>query len=244
MTTRKSLQSLLVIAVTGSLLACGGQNGFNSTNSSSNDGGGNGSLANGSGTPEYNALDMKSYVSGGVFDKSLVIDLDKVNQELIVTVPLSLNPFIGQASYQPANLPGVQIFTVTNGDGSSSLVARVPFRYICKNPVTFLPPGKLPNGDPLPNFPGGELPTTAIVLNSSGTKVNMYIGVDGLAFFVESKFSLGPLGFIFPIMSHNPVQTLGYVGWIPPKSSYQGGMYLAVKLPANISRILDENVRL
>ncbi len=208
--------------------------------SSNNDGGSNNNDLSGI----YDNVNLKAKISGGLNDGDLAIDIDKENNALLLILPLS-GVLIDINESTIPELRGVRIFPYTDSNGNMRLAVSVPFEHILHGVKTG-DPKKLPNGDPLPAIPNGELPSFALNIGKSqNIQFNLYIGVDTVAVFMTSPINLGlPLSMTFPIKSSQQVAPVGYFALIAAKQvngqKHKEGFYMATKLPAQISRFLDD----
>ncbi|MFZ4404796.1 MAG: hypothetical protein ACOYOK_11900 [Pseudobdellovibrionaceae bacterium] len=235
-------QYLLIAALALYLTGCSGSGAFSGTDSGSSTSSSaeNGASSVVTNSPAFNALDMKSYISGGSYDGSLAIDLDKVKGTLILNLPLGVNPFIEVTSLEIPKLPGVQFYTYVSASGTDYLAISVPLKYILHG-VTFLSPGQLPNGDRLPQVPGGELPTTAVTISSkNNVKLNLYLGVNVIGLYVESPYN-PYVNLTLPIKNSAKTKVIGYFSTIAKKGTNQGGFFISAILPTDIAKILDDH---
>lgn len=242
--------AMIAVLVSGLFCACS-QGGFSaavpasSSNQSSQDTGG----GSGGGTtpttppnssPELDSLNMKGRISGGSYDQSLAIDLDKKKGEVLVYIPMTGLAGLEITELEVSTAKGIKVGLARTPDGTQALAVRIPAKYILKGISTF-PAGRLPNGDALPQIAGGELPTTALTLTRNGeARMHLYLGVETLGIFVETKFD-PYIRLTLPIKNEAGTRTLGYFSLIPEKISYRGGFFISVQLPRDISRILDNH---
>jgi hypothetical protein len=187
-------------------------------------------------------LNMNGVISGGVYDQTPVISLDKVNKLLILRLPMFANPGLNDISMQfpITQLPGATFGLASLPNGSSALVLTIPLSYVMKG-VSFLPQSTLPSGDPLPGIPDGELPGLAIQLNiSKKVQANIYLGVATVAVFINSP--VDPYFAVqLPIRTSDSTKTLGYFATVPAKKpTYDGGFFIAAQIPGDIARIIDD----
>ncbi len=239
----KKLMTLLVMATLS--LAC--NKNFESVDTASVSNGGsnqsNGSTDGGSNTaPSWEKVEADGFASGGANSGQLVVYIDKTKQSLLLVLPIPvLVPMLTQVEIPDA--PGAYLTTYTNANGSISMAINVPLKYIIKG-ASFTAGQRLPNGDPLPFVPAGELPGFGIQFpQMPDYRINLYIGVNVAAAFVElPDFGL-PIGGIFPVKNKNKTKVVGAIGYILPKATYAGGMYLATQLPDETARMIDELIR-
>lgn len=231
-------------------MAC--SNGFQSSSSSietsgnpSGSAGGNTGSGTGSGTspaPSWDKVDVDGLASGGSYSGQLVVYLDKAKQSLLLVLPIPvIVPLL--APVDIPDVPGAFLTTYANSDGSLSMAINVPLKYIIKG-ANFTANQRLPNGDPLPFVPAGELPGFGIQFpQMNNYRVYLYIGVNVAAAFVElPDFGL-PIGGTFPVKNRNKTKVVGAIGYVLPKGAYAGGMYLATQIPADMAVLIDELIR-
>lgn len=236
-------KSMVAVLVSGLFCACS-QGGFSSlapTESSKQSGGSsNDSSTSPTMPPELQNLNMKGRISGGSYDRNLVIDLDKKKGEVLIYIPLTGLNGLEITSIEFPGARKLRVGLETNADGVKVLALRIPAKHILKGINTF-PAGKLPSGDPLPQIPGGELPTSAMSLTRNGeARLHLYLGVEVIGVYVETKFD-PYLRLTLPIKNEAGTRTLGYFSLIPEKIGYRGGFFVSLQLPRDISRILDNN---
>jgi hypothetical protein len=182
-------------------------------------------------------------VPGQVSNGSLVIYIDKVNQAVTFVLPIPiLIPIF--TDIEIPDLPGAVITTHTSG----SLAVRIPLKYLVKGGV-FMPNERLPNGDPLPYVPSGELPGFAIQFPQMPSyRIHLYIGTSVAAVFAElPKFPV-PNFFnarhvVVPVKNRANTKVIGAVGYVFKKDEYPGGAYVAGQLPAELAAVIDELIR-
>jgi hypothetical protein len=193
---------------------------------------------------DWNNLKLDGQVSGGPFGNNIqVIAIDKVAKELIFRLPLPTIEILGGATVgiPLAKLPGATMSIETAPDGTSVLALHIPLRYIIKG-ATFLEPGKLPNGDPIPGVPDGELPSFAINLANSKSNATFYIAPTTFSIYVNTPFA-SPFSLTLPIRNAAHTQTTGYISVLMAKPpSKDGGLFLSFKLPGDLARIIDDNL--
>lgn len=219
------------------------QSSTQSSNGSSGTGGGGTVVSN----PAWQQLNMTGSLNGTVggnqYANTKALSLDKVNKELIVTLPLALNPYlVGITADVPiTQLPGAHVEIQPNNMGGASLIAHIPMKYVVKG-VDFVAPSTLPNGDPLPTIVSGELPAMAVQLpNYKNLKLYLYMDVGNIGIFVNTPFNpLVKLGL--PLRSDDGKTTWGYLTSIPAKNTSDGGFFLSVLIPDDIARIIDDNL--
>ena len=107
-----------------------------------------------------------------------------------------------------------------------------------------MPNQKLPSGDDLPYVPAGELPGFAVQFpQMPDYRIHLYIGVNVAAVFAELPNVGLPIGFLFPVKNLAKTKVIGAIGYVMPKATFAGGMYLATQLPADLARLIDDLIR-
>lgn len=215
-------------------------NGSNGAGDSNNTGAGGSS----SGTPDWQTLKVEGSVSGGRFGKTRVVDIDKAKKELIVRLPMLASPFL-DLSIAPIPLPripGAQLSLEPLPDEASALVLRIPLSVVLHG-VDFLSPSRLPNGDPLPAIPGGELPALAVQLTKvKDIRATIYLAKTLVGIYVNTP--IDPfVQATLPIRNEARTRILGYFSTIPAKpKAADGGFFISVALPEDLVRIIDDNL--
>ncbi|MGE5085674.1 MAG: hypothetical protein ACM3MG_05190 [Bacillota bacterium] len=189
----------------------------------------------------YKALDMTGYVSGGLFDQAFAVDLDKVNDALIIGLPIPAGPFT-QLNVDIPQLKGAKIKTYVDANGKGQVAISIPLHYVLHG-VSGISPSALPNGSPLPAMTTGEAPSLAFSLNNnSENKVRLYIGVDAVGMFIESSYIPSYLGLTLPIKNKDKTKILGYFTIVPKVGTYNGGLFVALPIPNSIAKIIDDHL--
>ncbi len=191
----------------------------------------------------WDKVDFKGYQAGGTNNNALVIHIDKVHQSLLFVLPIPMIiPIVSQIEIP--DLPGAYITNYVNPNGGGdSLAISIPLHYIIKGGA-FMPNEKLPNGDDLPFVPAGELPGFAIQFPQMPEyQIHLYIGVNVAAVFAELQDVGLNFGFILPVKNQAKTKVVGAIGYVMPKFTYPGGIYLAAQLPADLARVIDDLIR-
>lgn len=244
------MKTQITLLVATALLASGCGQGFspaagllsNSNSSLGNDG--SGSVP----APPVSDSDsaFKSYpsdgaISGGTYDQQQVITIDKEKKELVIYLPMIQIPILDSfVSNSPIpQIPGAVIGSEKLPDGSSAVALRIPLSKLL-NGVESLPASRLPNGDPLPAIPDGELPSIAVQLSKRGNaKASIYLAPSVVGIFVNTSFD-PRFPITLPIRNQARTKTWGYFSTVPAKGTYQGGFFLSFALPDDLARILDD----
>ena len=188
--------------------------------------------------PEIQALaqSLTGDVSQGVHFGRVAIDVNMNKKLLLVHIFLYSLPLMYNVTID--DLPGTRVLTTQDQEGRWMLTLELPFEHII-NGASLGNPSSLPNGDPLPGIPDGELPSIRVDLDQD-RPLYVYLGVSAVAIFFPTP-SLDPkIGLMYAIKNKNERQTIGYVASIPAKPNYAGGFYGSVLLPKSIANKLDK----
>lgn len=195
--------------------------------------------------PVPQSIDISSSISTGTYSGLQSISIDRNAKAIILRVPLGPNIFITVSNGEVAQYPGVTYTTEVDANGTAYLTLRVPLKYVLHG-VNGIDPLKLPNGDPLPMIPSGELPGLGLSIDTkNNVKLYVYIGVDAVGVYVETPMDVGiPFTFTVPVKNKDKTEVVGYFSMIPPKpnGAAQGGFFLSFQLPAQVSALLDKYV--
>lgn len=210
---------------------------------------GNGSLGNDPSANDpsvaWNKLEVAGEVEDGRFKGTQVLRIDKIKKELILNLPMPASPFLDntQLTLPLQQLAGSSIQLDPIEGGGSALTLHVPLASLVRG-VDFAEPTKLPNGQPLPGVPDGELPSEALSLtNLTSIKATIYLGKNVVGVFVNTP--INPLiALSYPIKSFDRATTWGFLHTIPASTfdlkAKDGGFFIAVQLPDEVSRIIDD----
>ena len=188
----------------------------------------------------WDGINVGGAINGGRFDKTRVIEIDKATKTLILRVPFIAGIKIGvQAPLNIPEIPGASIGLEESADGSSALTLRLPLDKVLHG-VSFLPKGRLPNGDPLPAIPDGELPSLGLSFDRTNSlKGALYLSPSVVGIFVNTKFDPF-IKLTLPIRNDARTVTYGYFTSIPAKPNFDGGFFLSIALPADLARAIDD----
>ncbi len=189
-------------------------------------------------THPLDQLDMSYRLNRGPFYNHEVIRLDRRNNAVILSAPTLIPPLGGTAPYTPIpGMPGAYS-TFTHRNGTPAMEIYMPLPYVFHGP-----PGgiikRLPNGQPLPGIPGGELPSVGIHLSKGNETIHLYLGKGAFAIYYPIEDYSWPVGLRFPIHTKSKRQTIGYFALVPSSGGVSGGVYLALIFPPSIARTLD-----
>jgi hypothetical protein len=197
------------------------------------------------GSTDWQKLSMNGKLSTGRFSGMQVVTIDKVTKELVLSLPMPANPYLDgvMVDFPLAQLPGAHVHLDALPSGGSALSLRVPLAALLKG-VAIGDPARLPNGDPLPAIPSGQMPSAAVSLsNIAGKNINatIYMAVATIGIFVNTPFN--PLfSLSVPIRSEDKTQTWGYLTLVPAKTGHDGGFFISVQIPNDIAIIIDNNL--
>jgi len=234
------------------LASCG--KGFQTAGLLNNINGGNGSQASVDKVLAKAADEQQGQPEGGQYSDQLLIKIDKVNQAIVLILPLPPIFVGGFESFEVANAPGVVVSTITNEDGGDSLAVTIPLRYLSPN-TQFTDFYKLPNGDALPFMPVGEMNGFAISFPQKPSyRLHLYVAVSAAAVFVETpdmdqnlndmikNLPIVPkLGF--PIKNKKYNTKVGWVELVLPKGGSSSGVYVATQIPAELAHLINDVIR-
>lgn len=229
-------QFLKLTAIIAAVLLTSGCGGSSSSGSGNNNNGGQ------STTADWQNLKMDGAVAEGKYAGRKLITLDKANKMLVVHLPTLALPVIigggvGKTITTP-QLPGASLALQLAADGNLDLVLNIPLEHVMHG-ASFMDPQKLPNGDALPAIPDGELPGLALDLNSNkSVKGYIYLAPATFGALVTSQFD-PTISMQLPIYQNNGA-VLGYLTTVPAKNGFDGGIFMSVKVPADIARIIDD----
>lgn len=202
--------------------------------------GGGGFGGGGTSGNTWSDINVDGTINGGRFDKTQVVSIDKNTKQLVIRMPFIAGIALGaQAAAPIPDIPGASLGIESNADGSSSLVLRLPLEKVLNGMMT-LPKGRLPNGDPLPAIPDGELPSVGLAVERSGNlRGALYLGPTVVGLFVTTKFDPF-IRLTLPIRNQSRTVTWGYFTTIPAKTGFDGGFFLSIALPADLARAIDD----
>lgn len=185
--------------------------------------------------------------AGGVFKSAKLIDIDVPNKKIEFRLPLLPSPYLNGAvvEFPVPDVPGAVLKLVSEADGSMYLAFSMPIDTYLKG-IELGNPSKLPNGDPLPGVPDGELPSTAITLtNIKDIKATIYMAPTVLGIFVNTPFD--PILKLTIPIRNKAQQVLGYFSVVPARPAVppatvgaEGGFFVSFKLPDDLARELND----
>lgn len=229
----------LVLAI--AFMGCGPQNGFQTKSPPSG--------SSGSGVPDtpnpnnsFSDAELWSQVQDELSGRmkgtttSTLIAADSTQESLLLLFPFQ--PLLAIAgSFVSAEYPDIRVEKIRLETGEQALAVRIPFRYIFGNKSKMIPIDRLPNGDPLPAFPVGEIRGIAIRLGPSSSKfiLNLYLGPQAVGAFIETPgFDLPSFfDWMDPIPIYNKARNMiiGYHKIVAEKGTFAGGYYVVARIP-------------
>jgi hypothetical protein len=231
--------SLALISIATGLTGCG--QGFQAASLSNGTNGSNGANAIDS-SAAFKALAVDGTFS--TYPDTQVIEIDKANLMLVVRLPSPLPASTFNTSVQQLpQVPGGSVSVEPMSGGGSAIVLRLPLSAVIKG-IALAAPTKLPNGDPLPGVPDGELPSFAVNLSKMG-QINptIYLNPSVVCVYVNSPTEIPAIPIIgsltLPIRNAAHTRTWGFFSAIPAKGTDKGGFFISLALPDDVARVLD-----
>lgn len=188
----------------------------------------------------WESVSMDGSINGGRFDRTQVVSIDRATKTLVIRLPFIPGVQVGVEAPLPIReIPGATIGLELSPDGSSHLVLRLPLEHVLRG-VDFLPKGRLPNGDPLPAIPEGELPSLGLSFNRNpDLRGALYLSPTVVGLFINTKFD-PYIRLTLPIRDQARTKTYGYFTSIPAKGGFDGGFFISVALPPELARAIDD----
>ena len=168
--------------------------------------------------------------------------IDKSDWSLVLRIPMGFNPFIDATQIPLPQIKGATVTTEVDSNLNSSLIVRVPLKYVLHGVSQLEKATQLPNGDALPKMPAGESASLGLTISAKkSVKVNIYIAVEAVGVFVETPFDYPfPAYLSLPLKNEAQTQILGWFTLVPRKNSSNSGFFLSFKLPSEVSVILNK----
>ncbi len=186
---------------------------------------------------QWKDVDLDGTVSAGVFGTHKVVDIDKVNNLLLISVPLPVNPVDATGSIPIKKFPGTEI-SVEASDNGYAMVLKIPLKYIVRG-VEMSNVSKLPNGNPLPGIPDGELPRLGLKIYKNNNEAYLYLGKGAVGIFVPTPKFNPYVSITFPIKNKSQRKIIGYFASVAEQNLYAGGFFLSIVLPDSVQRAID-----
>lgn len=188
-------------------------------------------------------------VDGSPMNGKLMVQVDPANQAIVIYLPLPLNLInFPVNNIEIPQLPGASIFKVDQADGTTQLGVRVPLKYLL-NGAQLAAKNTLPNGDPLPFMPiTGNVGLAIPLPGTPGMVLNFYMSANAAAAFIELPQIVLPdiwnmISLGFPIKNADKTQVVGYFAFVPNKSTFASGVYVAGRLPTQIAEIIGTLIK-
>lgn len=243
------LKTIMFVAITGGVIGCTNQ--MESITKAScatcDNNQGNGGQNNGPIPPPVTVdpwAKMQKEMTGyaNVAGKSQkLIGINKAEKSVVLTIPFADN-ILPELEVEVPQLPGAKVVSRLNADQKTELQFSVPIKYLLHGGDVG-DPERLPNGDPLPQIPGGELPAFEVSIPIKNVTLHVYLGAEVLGIYVEIPFD-PYVKLTLPIKTSkkdgSQERTLGYLTSIPVKKPYRGGFFVSLKVPDDLARALDE----
>lgn len=176
-----------------------------------------------------------------------MISIDQNRQTLNLILPLPPLAMLPLSMITFREIPGSSMESSTLADGTNVWILAIPLKYVLRNGVQLSPMGVLPNGDPIDYLPSGETNGISLSLpQNPNHKVTIYLTVGAVAAFIETPNWEFPAGWpkVWTVVNNrNKTKQIGFFEIVPNKGTYSSGVYLAAKLPAEISRLLGTMVK-
>ena len=208
-------------------------------------GGGNGSPSNGASSSQISndwaAVETEGFVQGGPYANTKIISIDPKTLMLTLMIPIPLNPLAtAMVSVPIPKVPGA-VVSLTQDPTTMQwyLEYTMPLSLLVKG-LNYSNPTTLPNGDPLPGVPGGELPRIEATLEVKNYTFNVYGSVVYFAVFLPIPKFNSYISLTYPIMNKSKTKILGYASILPQKNGFDGGAYVSFAFPPEFQRVLDD----
>lgn len=188
-------------------------------------------------------------IGEGLYQGLRAVEIDPNKEMIYLRLPLTGLALV-PGFYAEAHVPGLPGATVhmspLSEESGAGLELHMPLELFKKH-IDSRDVKRLPNGDPLPHIPGGELPAFAVVIHPSpDIEVVVYLGPESVAVLYWSKFD-PYIKLSSPIYSEGRKYVLGWFHAIPHKRQNftevvypRGGFLLGITLPADLQRQLDD----
>lgn len=195
--------------------------------------------------PEFQPMDLNGNVDGGPTDDQSVIVYDVSENAVQVRIPMV--GAIGTVNMEIPNVPGSHVYLDSANPLMPVLVVSVPAAYVLGK-MGFdagnvgKDPTKLPNGNSIPFTPGGEPPRISFLIPNLNRKVQVYLGINVVAVFVETTFD-PMVDLTFPIKNESETETIGYFSTVRRVVPSLGGFFVSLNMPRRIAGALDDYLR-
>lgn len=187
----------------------------------------------------WSKAQMQGKMSGGPYNEAQAIALDPNKQTIKLLIPLPSNPF-GEFTIEIPKLKGATFLISQDANGNWGAGIEIPLRFIIKGIQAGTPPTRLPNGDPLPGVPDGELPQYGLKISKSNLDAYVYLGIQAAAVYIPIPKFNPFISILVPIHNESDRKTIGYFSLVPAKNGFDGGVYVSVIIPDEIAQIIDD----
>lgn len=188
--------------------------------------------------------ELQGKIDAGSYKGLQVISIDRAKKELVVTVPVPLP--LGKPIRKDINsndIDGAYWELKMVESNKWVMEVHIPMSNLVKGKFSDIPPALLPNGNPLPSIPTGELPGFAVKWEDGDDKeFFLYLGGGTLAIFVPT-FNFDPFFMVEVPIRNKKKDKIGSFWSIPETEAYYGGFYLATVLPVEIAQWIDDNLQ-
>lgn len=187
---------------------------------------------------------LEGKIDAGSYKGMQVITLDRANQAMVITIPVPLP--IGKPIKKDIDsdkIKGAYWELKMYASNKWAIEVHIPLVNLVKGKFSDIPAALLPNGNPLPKVPSGELPGFAVKWDDGEDKeLFIYLGGGTVAIFVPT-YKFDPFFMVEVPIKTKKKDVVGYFITIPETEAYHGGFYLASILPKEIAQWVDDNLQ-
>ena len=193
-------------------------------------------------TPEE--LDVIGKINDGAYAGLEVLRIDPVAQEMIMSIPMPI-PF-GKPVRKELNGNDLNggYWELKQYEMNKWVVEiHIPLGHLVQGKFSEVPSAKLPNGQNLPGIASGELPGFAVKWQDDDEEkeIFIYLGGGTAAVFVPT-YNFDPFFAINIPIKDKEQKRVGWFSTVPETDAYYGGIYMAILLPKNTAKWIDENL--
>lgn len=190
--------------------------------------------------------DLQGDVKNGLLDGTQLIAFNKTTKMFEIRIPYQ-GFTINELPATIPNVPGSRLSVVYDSNsGFYMVLVEIPGAYVLGK-MGFSPgqfgkdPQKLPNGNPIPQTPGGEPPKISFVVPNVTPLIQVYLGINVVGVYIESKVN-PTVDISFPIKNRGKIipETIGYFSLVRQKAPFLGGFFVSLIMPNRIAALLDE----
>ena len=224
------------VSVTLNIAACGSNSSVSSGNFTASTPNQNSSV--------WSSVSTAGYVQGGPWSNAQVLTINPTTETITLQVPFPAAPVGGVGVSIPVTeIPGATVSISEDTTGQWYFEFTMPLSYLVKG-IAYQNPTTLPNGQPLPAIPAGELPSIAAHVTVGGSSTNFYVygSVKYFAIFFPTPNFNPYVSLQFPIMNSANTEILGYFDTLADSTSTSNdaGLYLALVFPQDLQLLLDD----